>query len=390
MKIYNNCSDNATIISNHFIDCYMAEANGEFVKIYLYLLRISQDATSEFSISSIADHFNHTEKDVTRALKYWEHMHLLRLDYNGDKSLSGIHLLNIMQAPEDYAKEATLVTDDRQSDAADAPNTADVSSDSDNATISDSTTRLANVPTKANASEGSNITPIRKASETRKDYSLDEISHFYQNPEVFELFFIIETYLKHQLSTSDTNMVLFWYDSLHFSTDLIEYLVEYSISKGHSSIRYMDKIALRWHEENITNVAMAKENAAMHSQFYYGVMKAFGITGRNLVDSEIAYVTKWSKEYAFELPIIQEALARTMATIHQPSFDYADGILSKWSEKQVHTLDDVKRLDAEHDKRKKAKPEFTSTKPNRFTNFNQRQYDYDQLERQLLNTSANS
>ena len=61
--------------------------------------------------------------------------------------------------------------------------------------------------------------------------------------------FIIETYLKHPLSSTDMNAVFFWYDGLKFSRELIEYLVEYCITTGHSSLRYMDKVALGWADE---------------------------------------------------------------------------------------------------------------------------------------------
>lgn len=85
-----------------------------------------------------------------------------------------------------------------------------------------------------------------KAASSQKEYTLDEIKEFRKNPDISELFFIIETYLKHTLSSTDTNMVLYWLDELHFSTDLVEYLVEYCITKGHSSLRYMNKVALGW------------------------------------------------------------------------------------------------------------------------------------------------
>ena len=40
-----------------FIDTYMADANGEFVKVYLFLLRcMGSSGTSDCSISAIADH----------------------------------------------------------------------------------------------------------------------------------------------------------------------------------------------------------------------------------------------------------------------------------------------------------------------------------------------
>lgn len=71
LRIYQDNYIDATIVSNRFIDEYMAEANDAQLKIYLYLLRM-MNAGRTFSISGIADAFNHTEKDVMRALKYWE------------------------------------------------------------------------------------------------------------------------------------------------------------------------------------------------------------------------------------------------------------------------------------------------------------------------------
>ena len=49
---------NATLISNIFIDKYMPSANGEFVKIYIYLLRAVANSFLNVSISSMADNFN--------------------------------------------------------------------------------------------------------------------------------------------------------------------------------------------------------------------------------------------------------------------------------------------------------------------------------------------
>ena len=38
-EVYNSFPGEFTFISNRFLDGYMPSANGEFVKIYLYLLR---------------------------------------------------------------------------------------------------------------------------------------------------------------------------------------------------------------------------------------------------------------------------------------------------------------------------------------------------------------
>ncbi len=73
-----------------FIDHYLMDAPGEFVKIYLYLLRCMEAEDNSPSLSDVADRLNFTEKDVLRALKYWEKKQLLSLIYNSDKQLCGI------------------------------------------------------------------------------------------------------------------------------------------------------------------------------------------------------------------------------------------------------------------------------------------------------------
>ena len=46
-----------TVLTNDFIDNYMPRANGEFVKVYIHLLRLLSDGTTPFSLEQMADHF---------------------------------------------------------------------------------------------------------------------------------------------------------------------------------------------------------------------------------------------------------------------------------------------------------------------------------------------
>lgn len=370
IQLHSDCPNSITCIPNIFIDRYMPEANGEFVKVYLYLLRNLNSNTAECSISAIADCFNHTEKDVLRALKYWERMHLLLLGYGPDKVLCDITLLSPLSDYKEYSASVSAAPQVASAPASDA---------------TDSTAALTKKPQAA----------VISKTTSRRDYTLDEVKEFRQNPNISELFFIIETYLKHPMATTDINTVLYWYDELHFSTELIVFLVEYCISEGHSSMHYMDKVALRWSEDKITTVAEAKENTAERSKIYYGVMKAMGITGRKLVDAEVAMIRKWTSEYGFDLALIGEACSRTIAATNQPSFKYADSIMNSWHKNHVHTMDDVKQLDAAFGKEKKAAASGTATSGktvtvtrNKFNNFSQRDYDYDQLERMALTTSV--
>ena len=77
IQLHNDCPATDTIVPNQFIDRFMPSANGEFVKVYLYLLRCIHSHASNCTISEIADKFNNTEMDIQRALRYWQKEGLL-------------------------------------------------------------------------------------------------------------------------------------------------------------------------------------------------------------------------------------------------------------------------------------------------------------------------
>lgn len=109
-----------TLVSNLFLDNYMPEANGEYVKIYLYLLRCLKSDTQELSIELIANKFENTESDVRRALKYWERMKLLKLQYDNAENLTGIQIVNEPEAKMAELPAADCAVTTRSKPAADA------------------------------------------------------------------------------------------------------------------------------------------------------------------------------------------------------------------------------------------------------------------------------
>ena len=72
ITLHSDSQTSATSVSNIFIDEYMSDANGEFVKIYLYLLRSSvklRSAMAELTAMPVfADHST-------------EVLHIFRLKY---------------------------------------------------------------------------------------------------------------------------------------------------------------------------------------------------------------------------------------------------------------------------------------------------------------------
>ena len=410
INISSDIATSFTTVSDIFIDQYMPKANGEFVKVYLYLLRATGSGAGIATISEIADHFSNTEADIIRALNYWASEGILQLQSDADGQIMGINLCSLsvsgMQAAQSNIQSA--VADNA---AQNNLQNSVVNNAAQNSLQNDVVNNVAqNISTADIRMQDSVVEKLKsqtpdKAASSQKEYTLDEIKEFRKNPDISELFFIIETYLKHTLSSTDTNMVLYWLDELHFSTDLVEYLVEYCITKGHSSLRYMNKVALGWADAGIKTVDQAKDDAAAHSQIYYSVMKALGITGRNLVDSEVSLINKWVGEYGFDIELVKAACSKTISAIQKPSFEYTDSILANWRKKDVHTLKDVEVLDANFAKANKAsatgssqstnaangssKPKSNnSSSKNKFNNFNQRNNDYDKLEKLFLNSTV--
>lgn len=331
-----NCrQENALLLDYEFIDHYMPEANGEYVKVYLLLLRCQASPDRELTISGIADILDDTEKDVIRALKYWKKQGLL-----------------------DYEITEEAVSSAPRADAQ-APEAANVQ--------------------KQAAPSPENVTRFRNRKELK------------------ELLFVAEQYLGKTLSTTDMKTITYFYDELGMSTDLIEYLIEYCVENGHKSMHYIQKVALSWADRKIRTPEEAKQSAAFYSKSCYGVLKAFGITGRSPAASELAYIQRWSGEYGFSDELILEACNRTMNSIHQPSFDYAESILKSWLEGGAKNRKDVEALDLAYQKEKLERKEkrqgrsasssAETPKParNRFNNFEGRTYeDMEDLTRRLI------
>jgi len=410
INISSDIATSFTTVSDIFIDQYMPKANGEFVKVYLYLLRATGSGAGIATISEIADHFSNTEADIIRALNYWASEGILQLQSGADGQIMGINLCSLsvsgMQAAQSNIQSAVADNAAQNNLQNGVVNNA-TQNNLQNGVVNNAAQNIstANIRMQDSVVEKLKNQATDKPAPSQKEYTLDEIKEFRKNPDISELFFIIETYLKHTLSSTDTNMVLYWLDELHFSTDLVEYLVEYCITKGHSSLRYMNKVALGWADAGIKTVDQAKDDAAAHSQIYYSVMKALGITGRNLVDSEVSLINKWVGEYGFDIELVKAACSKTISAIQKPSFEYTDSILANWKKKDVHTLKDVEVLDANFAKANKAsatgssqgtnaangssKPKNNnSSSKNKFNNFNQRNNDYDKLEKLFLNSTV--
>lgn len=356
LTIYKDNDVASTAVSNLFIDEYMKDANDAQLKVYLYLLRM-MNAQLATSVSDIADKFNHTEKDVVRALKYWEKTGLLDLDFDKARNLVGIHVHDL--------------------------NTVGGVRDAGNS-VPSSFVPTPSAQPAASAAEESRSDEYA-APFSKPTYSADQLREFKNRQNTSQLLFVAESYIGKPLTPAEMKTILYFTDVLHFSDDLIDYLLQYCVERGKKDFKYIEKVALSWAEQGVTTPKQAQKVSSRYDKNVYAIMNELG---RNSAPTpkEAEYIMRWIQEYGFSNDIIFEACERTVMATDKNRFEYAERILQSWHEQNVHHKSDICRIDKLYQQRRKSTAPAAAARQytNRFGQFTQNTYDFDALEKELL------
>lgn len=363
LKLYKDNYIETTAVSNCFIDNYMQDANDAQIKVYLYLIRMI-GANLPTSVSDIADKFNHTEKEVLRALKFWEKKKLLGLDFDENKNLVGVHLCHLTSNGTQTSTDLCL-----------QPRIEEISQ----APVPVTEPEISNILETVSIEEPEIIDPFAKPV-----YTADQLKLFRAKEETQQLLFAAQMYLGRPLTSTDMRTVLYISDVLHFSDDLIDYLIQYCVDRDKKDFRYIEKVALSWAEQNITTVKQAKKVSLKYDKNVYEIMNALGKSSAP-TQKEVEFINRWIKDYAFSQDVIIEACDRTVLTTDKHRFEYAEGILANWKNSGVHHKNDIKKLDELYiQKKNEPTPRTNGTIFNKFNQFQQNNYDFESLEKQLL------
>lgn len=334
-----------TFVPNRFIDEFMTEANGTYVKVYLYLLRHLDDQT-ELSVSGIAELLDCTEKFLLKALDYWTRQGLLEYTVSGSGSVESINLIDLSGGSLSVNKSTEEPKTVVRSAAAVKP-----------------------------ASAGKRA--------PQRDITRVDIDSLSDDENVPFLLSSLEQYFSRPLSREETDTALYIYGSLGFSCDLLLFLYEKCIEKQKTSPKYISKVALGWSEDGITTVEEAENYLVTRGEAYFAVCDEFGLSG-NLGASQLRYVRTWANEWHMPTALIREACSRAMLR-KGVSFQYANSILKDWHASGALTEADIAKIDqahkqAEDDKHKpKTASKASPAKANRFENFTQRDYSPEEM-----------
>lgn len=338
LKLTTNIHSSSISIPSWFIHDYMPHAMGGYVKVYLYLLTAYYEHKELLTIEDTAKLLSMLSSDVISALEYWESKSILTFKSLSEKDFEVSFNLN--EPPK-------------------SPQTKEE-------------------PTKPLGQPTTYIQP------TRPNYSPSELSIYLQNSQVQQLFKMAEKSTGRLLSSSDQQILFGLYDWLHMPLDLIEYLLDYCATRGHTSMRYIETTAIAWLDDGIKTL----EQAQMRSEtdkLYFKILSEVGLGTQNITQVQKEFINKWLNIYKLSLEVILEGCRRTSAQTKNPSLNYLDKIFTSWHENKVTSLDDIEKLDqAFVSKRNLQTPHRNTKGPIKKTAFNSmrgRDWDFNEIEK---------
>lgn len=208
ISLQNSSELEVTILSNRFIDNFMPRANGEFVKVYIYLLRAVSSSPSSFSLEHMADRLFCTERDIFRALKYWEGEKILSLTYTTDRQLSGITLLEPFADAGHMESSASSENIFSTAGTSSSPVSAQMAAGiSQPVALTGSAPKNVSLSSSNSAVSGGTSSELSTSADYIRSLTPDHISELKQNEEVSQLLYIAEQYLAKTLTPTEMQKI---------------------------------------------------------------------------------------------------------------------------------------------------------------------------------------
>ena len=345
MRIAIDNLPSATMVPNEFIDRIMPAANGEYVKVFLYLLRHNGE---EITPAHIADALELTEGDVRRALMRWQREGLISVPQGSVEAAQAAPetpVPAVQEVTESISETEDIVPAAAPAGAEQIPAAAPVRAEQIPAAAP---APAADAVPAAAASSPAELPPRKPADfgKLRKD------------EDFTTLLYVLQRYLGIIFSQTNTDSVAYLYDTLGMSQDLLIYTAEICAerkqraeSEGRRAgdrdwFRYFEKTALRFHGKGIRTAEQAREDDTRYRAAIFAVMNAFGKDCSYPGQAERTLIEKWYNDYGFSAEIIGEACSIVKLSTGGISYSYADKILNSWNEAGIRTVEQAKEYEA--------------------------------------------
>lgn len=317
---------NFTPVSNIFIEKYMPKARGEFIKVYLLMLKHTTSGEPGINGTILASTLNLLESDIMNALNYWNDQGVIRLKSIDAMNNFSIEFLDLTEVPYES---------NNQVDFLEALNS-------------------------------------RETHDMLKE--IEKILGRTLSPKEMEIYL---SWQRDFLFPSELILLLIEYCASKGKSDY-RYIEKVALSWNDLNIRTMDQAQ---------NYIKQTEDKWVKIR---SILSYMGIKNGDIMKPQEELITKWLINYKFSIEVIEKACDICSQKLNRADFNYIDGILTKWNKDNIRTINDIdtKNKSFRENYTKKNYNNGNNNKSNNystgFNNFRGRSYDYDSLERKLL------
>ena len=193
--------------------------------------------------------------------------------------------------------------------------------------------------------------------EERPNYTQDDVVKVLESDANFaSLLSAVESLLGFRLTTPDTQILLNLYRGLALPADVIYLLVSYckgevAAKSGASrrlSLSFVEKVGYEWHRRGVdtqeeANRYIKRRHAQRKKLPRY--MQMLGLGDRKPSTTEDKYLMAWI-DAGFEEDLIALAYDKTIIHCKELRWGYMNGILKKWFDKGIRTVEQARAQDA--------------------------------------------
>lgn len=280
-----------TPIENIFLNDYMPQADGDFVKVYLagyQMAKQTLDETAEVDHADIARRLSLLESDVLKAWDYWEEQGIIEKLIEAEEGRYGVRFLNLKEL---YTKNI--------------------------------------------------YAPKTKKKETGGDFFQS-----LENPAIANLFSQASYYMRRDIPYQKKMDIAQWIKDYNMPPDLIIEAFRYGTErKGKRSIPYIEGIVRNWADENVRTPEALEENFRRRDETYYRysrLLQLMGLGHKGYIEEDVLRVDGWLHSWGFSMEMLEEAAKRT-AQSKNPNWNYMEKILISWKSKDIMRLEDLPR-----------------------------------------------
>lgn len=292
-----------TEVENIFINEYMPQTPGDFVKVYLYALMYAERGI-EMTHEALANQLGLSLGTVDDAWNYWANMGVVKKLYTAEKESDAARALSLRG---ELAYDIEFVS-------------------------------------LRELMYGSMNETEQRISQAQPEASADRDSSLFDEG-LRELFDCLEELKGKPISTKEMQEISSWQTMFDMDVSLIMKAMEHCYSKNKTQIKYIGAVIREWYEKGIKTAEEADEyleTAALRYGDYKRILSSLGIVGRVATDGEKKLIDKWMDEMGFTAERILEACQKTLG-IQNPNVNYVNKILENWQKEATSFGRDVNK-----------------------------------------------